>query len=153
MRDGATTASWNVADLTESGPLNRRLASASAQPAHPTQEQDPGTDRNGIAYATLGMLDGTVVARLQCHESLGTAVLGRGSLSNIRLHDPFVHRSHAEIHWDAESSSHVITHGGGANGTLVNMQDIVQPTRLADGARIRVGKTELVYRRFWYPGS
>lgn len=152
-RENATTASWDVSEVQDSGPLSRRLAGSRAHQEQTTPDPALAEDRNGIAYATLGMLDGTVVARLQCHDSLGTAVIGRGSLSSIRLHDPFVHRMHAEVHWDAGASAHVITHGGGANGTLVNMQRIEQPTRLADGARIRVGKTELVYRRFWYPGS
>jgi hypothetical protein len=100
-------------------------------------------------YATLGMLDGTVIARLECDARPGAAVLGRGSLSTIRLQDPFVHRFHAEICWDDSARAHVITHGDGANGTFVNMQRIEQPTRLIDGSRIRIGKTELIYRRGW----
>lgn len=147
------TERYETVSLDDRGPLHRRHSGMPCEQLESSPEQDAGEDPGGVAYATLGLLDGSVVARLQCHESLGKAVLGRGSLSDIRMHDPFVHRVHAEIQWDTESNSHVVTHGGGANGTFVNMQRIDQPTRLLDGARIRVGKTELIYRRFWYPSD
>lgn len=106
-----------------------------------------------MQYATITLLDGTVLGRLECDASLGQIVIGRGSLASIQIHDVFVHRVHAEIHWDAEARAHVITHAGGSNGTVVNLERLAKPARLIDGARIRVGKTELIYRRVYYPGS
>ncbi|HUG15342.1 MAG TPA: FHA domain-containing protein [Thermomicrobiales bacterium] len=152
--DNATsTERFDAVARDQKSPRARRRSGVSSEPLAPVPEQDAPAEQGGVAYATLGMLDGAIVARLQCHENLGRVVLGRGSLSEVRLHDPFVHRVHAELHWDPASRAHVITHGGGANGTFVNLQRIDQPARLTDGARIRVGKTELVYRRFWYPGA
>jgi len=116
---------------------------------HQHDAPDPALERAeaaAVSYATLGMLDGTVIARLPCGEELGSAGIGRGSLSDIRIHDPWIHREHASIAWDAVRRAHVIEHAGGANGTFVNLQRISTPTRLTDGARVRVGKTELIYR-------
>lgn len=133
----------------ESGPLQRRIQ-AGAPALHRSAAPD---NARHMQYATIALLDGTVAGRLECAESLGQIVLGRGSLAGVQIHDPFVHRVHAEIHWDPEIRSHVITHAGGSNGTFVNLQRVDRPTRLLDGARIRIGKTELIYRRVFYPGS
>jgi hypothetical protein len=138
------------------GPLARRLLGSQGGQTAPAQQPAPVPSTDAAAntesrYATLSLLDGTIVARLACDGSLGTAVIGRGSLSTIRIHDPFVHRVHADIRWDEGTRAHVITHGGGTNGTFVSLQRIDQPTRLIDGTRIRVGKTELIYRLVWYP--
>lgn len=102
-----------------------------------------------VGHATLSKLDGTVIARMPCSAELGTAVIGRGSLSDIRIHDPWMHREHAHITWDGAARAHMIADAGGANGTFVNLQRVATavPTRLTDGARVRVGKTELIYRR------
>jgi pSer/pThr/pTyr-binding forkhead associated (FHA) protein len=106
-----------------------------------------------MQYATIALLDGTVIGRLACDELLGEIVVGRGSAAGIRVDDPFVHRIHSEIRWDTALRSHVIAHGGGSNGTYVNLQRVDRPARLIDGARIRIGKTELIYRRVYYPGG
>jgi hypothetical protein len=103
-----------------------------------------------VQYGTLATLDGTVVAQIKC-DVADAKVIGRCSSAAICISDPFVHRVHAEIRWDADLRAHVIMHGEGMNGTFVSMQRISQPTRLIDGARIRIGKTELIYRRAWYP--
>jgi pSer/pThr/pTyr-binding forkhead associated (FHA) protein len=99
------------------------------------------------AIATLQLLDGTLIARLSCDEECGVIVIGRDKLSDVRISDPYVHRSHAEIHWDLETRSHIFSHSGGENGSWVNLQRVNAPARLTDGSRIRVGKTELIYRR------
>jgi hypothetical protein len=136
-----------------SGPLQRRiLAGAQALDCAvaPSRRDTPST---AIQYATVALLDGTVVGRLECDASLGKIVVGRGDLSGIQIHDPFVHRVHSEIHWDVELRAHVISHAGGSNPTFVNLQRVDRPARLIDGARIRIGKTELIYRRVFYPGG
>lgn len=136
-----------------SGPLQRRI-SGGVQPEEPAAPvHSKASARTAIQYATVALLDGTVVGRLECDGSLGRAVLGRGTLAAIRVQDPFVHRVHSEIHWDSELRAHVITHAGGNNPTFVNLERADKPTRLIDGARIRIGKTELIYRRIFYPGS
>ena len=153
----SSSEEWSV---SPAGAPRRRLPDVPAG-ERPTEPVAPGRESgsidtqpvSGIQHATLGLLDGTVIARLACHESLGTVVIGRGSAATIQVQDTFAHRVHAQISWETTSRSHVITHGGGANGTLVNLQRIASPTRLIDGARIRIGKTEIVYRKIWYPGS
>lgn len=137
----------------ESGPLQRRIVTGSQSLGESRVSERGAASSYATQYATIGMLDGTVVGRLECDESLGLAVLGRSSLSEIQIHDQFVHRAHAEIYWDQAIRAHVIVDGGGSNGTFVNLQRVDKPTRLADGTRIRVGKTELIYRRVYYPGG
>ncbi|HEX5166693.1 MAG TPA: FHA domain-containing protein [Thermomicrobiales bacterium] len=132
-----------------SGPLQRRI-SAAGQPVEPELRD---TASLAMQYATIALLDGTVIGRLACDRLLGEIVVGRGSLAGVRVDDPFVHRVHSEIRWDADLRSHVIAHAGGSNGTYVNLQRVDRPTRLIDGARIRIGKTELIYRRVYYPGD
>lgn len=99
------------------------------------------------AIATLQLLDGTLVARLSCDAECGVVGIGRASTSDVRISDPYVHRFHAEIRWDTETHSHILSHCGGENGSWVNLQRVKAPARLTDGARIRVGRTELIYRR------
>lgn len=156
---------------TPSGPLQRRLMSGAPLPSivdtasfapHdlettldcPEMTSASASGSSGaigrageVGYATLGLLDGTIIAHIPCSDDLGTAVIGRGSLSDIRIHDAWIHREHALIAWDADVRMHVITHAGGANGTFVNLHRLSAPTHLNDGARVRVGKTEMVYRR------
>jgi hypothetical protein len=155
-RDNDRTSSGSAP--SPSGPLQRRLQRG-AQPLG-TQVAEPtaaGAQLSGsevdqaesLGHATLSLLDGTVIARMPCSDDLGSAVIGRGSLSDIRIHDPWIHREHAHVSWDAESRAHLIADAGGANGTFVNLQRLASmtPVRLTDGARVRVGKTELIYRR------
>ncbi len=138
--------------LSGSGPLQRRLLSG-AQAIDRPVAPDRGTPAVAIQYATVALLDGTVIGRLKCDASLGQIVVGRGGTADIQVHDSFVHRVHSEIHWDTDVRSHMITHAGGSNPTFVNLQRVDKPTRLIDGARIRMGKTELIYRRVFYPGG
>ena len=138
--------------LAGSGPLQRRIM-AGSQELIPPPSMPRDTSNLAIQYATIALLDGTVVGRLECDQSLGQVVVGRGTIAGIQVHDPFVHRVHSEIHWDAEARAHVINHAGGSNGTFVNLLRVDRPTRLIDGARIRIGKTELIYRRVYYPGG
>lgn len=152
------TAPANKPDAP-AGPLHRRIATGAqplpvARPAEPDDRPvDAPHDERAYGYATLGLLDGTIVARMPCGPELGVATIGRGSLAEIRLHDNWVHRAHATIRWDSVARAHVISDLGGANGTFVNLERVRGPVRLIDGARVRLGKTELVYHRIWYSGS
>lgn len=161
MSQGARDNDQASPGSTSPGPLQRRLQTG-AQPlgtghATPIVSGTPGSGRldteselpEALGHATLSLLDGSVIAELPCGDELGTAIIGRGSLSDIRIHDPWIHREHASIAWDAGTRAHVIADAGGANGTFVNLQRVKTsaPVRLTDGARVRVGKTELIYRR------
>lgn len=89
---------------------------------------------------------GACLAEFPCDETMGIFILGRGHNAAIQIDDPYVHRVHASVRWDPRERAHVITHGGGENGTYINRRRIRTPMRLLDGMRLRVGRTELIYR-------
>ena len=71
-------------------------------------------------------------------------VIGRGADADLVLADPGVSRRHAEIKVDG--LDHVVVDLGSTNGTHVDGMP-VQHARLTNGTVIRVGTTDLVYRR------
>lgn len=100
-----------------------------------------------VAIAVLQLLDGTLVGMVACSDAAGATTIGRGRDAMIRVHDPYVSRLHATMHWDPEGGTHVLTDQGAQNGTYINGRRIHSPTRVLDGARIRLGTTELLYLR------
>lgn len=70
-------------------------------------------------------------------------ILGRGSAADVQLADTSVSRRHAQLRY-AEGSWY-IQDMGSTSGTFVNGQRI-QATRLNYGDRVRLGKTEFVFR-------
>lgn len=97
-------------------------------------------------HARLSRLDGTFFADLPCDGREGIIVLGRGQAAAVRIDDPYVHRVHAHLRWDAAARIHIIAHGGGENGTYVNRKRITEPMQLYSGAHIRLGRSEFVYK-------
>jgi hypothetical protein len=73
-----------------------------------------------------------------------TLVVGRGADAALHLDDPGVSRRHAEILLDGDEA--VVVDLGSTNGTYVNGLTVGRK-QLVDGDRIRVGNTELIYRR------
>jgi Protein of unknown function (DUF3662)/FHA domain len=71
-------------------------------------------------------------------------ILGRGTDCDLRLVDPGVSRHHAEIR--VEDGEVVLVDLGSTNGTFVNGQP-VRRVPLADGTRVTLGRTTLVFRR------
>jgi FHA domain-containing protein len=71
-------------------------------------------------------------------------LLGRGTDCDLRLVDPGVSRHHAEIH--VEGPEIVLVDLGSTNGSFVNGNPVRRVT-LADGARVTMGRTTLVFRR------
>lgn len=71
-------------------------------------------------------------------------MLGRGTDCDLRLVDPGVSRHHAEIRLEGDTV--VLVDLGSTNGTFVNGQP-VRRAALADGARVMIGRTTLVFRR------
>ncbi len=70
-------------------------------------------------------------------------VVGRGADADLRLPDSGVSRRHAEIR--REDSGHLLVDLGSTNGTRVNDSRVAM-RRLANGDRIEVGSTTLIYR-------
>jgi len=71
-------------------------------------------------------------------------MLGRGTDCDLRLVDPGVSRHHAELRVEGEEV--VLVDLGSTNGTFVNGEPIRRIT-LADGTRVTLGRTTLVFRR------
>lgn len=124
-----------------SGPLSDRLRTATGQ-----HNQASAPETGKMRVVALEDPDGNLMASLPCDESAGIIILGRGQNATVRLSDPYVHRVHAHMRWDSSVNSHIIVHGGGENATYVNRRKIRAPYTLQDGNRIRLGRTEMIYR-------
>ena len=70
-------------------------------------------------------------------------VVGRGAEADLRINDPGISRRHAEFR--VEGRQVRVADLGSTNGTLVDGQK-VRETTVRDGARVRLGNTELVVR-------
>jgi len=91
--------------------------------------------------ATLLVLQGPDKGRT--YDTLGeSAVIGRSS-DQIHLSDHSASRKHAEIRPD--NGSWVLVDLNSSNGTYLNGQRIVAPSRLKHGDQVRVGNTLLVF--------
>lgn len=73
-----------------------------------------------------------------------TTRIGRGSDADLRIDDPGISRAHAEL--TRSGGDVTITDLGSTNGVVVNGERVEQ-ARLRDGDRVRLGSTELVFRR------
>ena len=107
---------------------------------------DPGGGDPGTLLVTVGPDSGRRFV-LPDADAPGTrtAGLGRGTGNRVRLRDTEVSRKHAVIRCGGGRYS--LADVGSANGTLVNGEraDAVRP--LADGDRVQVGRTTLLFAR------
>ena len=71
-----------------------------------------------------------------------TAGIGRGGSNQVKLGDTEVSRYHAEVRRD--QGYYVLLDLGSSNGTYLN-GDLVESERLANGDRVEVGRTRLIY--------
>ena len=104
-----------------------------APPAHPRTHpaQRPWLDVDGDHYPLLAAI----------------TVLGRDNSADVILDDPGISRQHTEIRVTSDGP-HLITNIrdlGSTNGTFVNGERITSQ-RLADGDRVSVGRTKLIFR-------
>jgi Inner membrane component of T3SS, cytoplasmic domain len=75
----------------------------------------------------------------------GPVLIGRGSDAAIRLDDDYVSTRHARI--AASGDQWFVEDLGSTNGTFVGTVRITQPTTIAMGTQVRVGKTILELRK------
>ena len=73
-------------------------------------------------------------------------VIGRSRECDVRIDDGNVSRRHAELSRDHDERWTVVDLGS-TNGTEVNGRRVTRRTPLADGDRISIGGTELVFGR------
>lgn len=95
------------------------------------------------------------IASLQCKEGAdqgsmfrlgkGRATIGRGEGNDIRLNDPTVSRTHAEISYDGKDFT--INDLGSLNATYVDGTAVPtgQPRSLRDGAQVKLGNELFVF--------
>jgi pSer/pThr/pTyr-binding forkhead associated (FHA) protein len=72
-------------------------------------------------------------------------LIGRGSDAAIRLDDDYVSTRHARI--AASGDQWFVEDLGSTNGTYVGSARITQPTTIALGTQVRIGKTTLELRK------
>lgn len=98
-----------------------------------------------LAIPTAGSSAGLVVVKAPGHEKgwiyeIGSgAVLGRGDVE-IRLDDQFASGRHARI--SREGATMILEDLGSTNGTWLNGEQVVGPTPLHAGDRVRIGDSE-----------
>ncbi|MEE4172873.1 MAG: FHA domain-containing protein [Xanthomonadales bacterium] len=79
----------------------------------------------------------------------GVSDIGRGQGARLRLDfgDKQIARNgHAVITYDSLGRRFFVQHGGGHNLTWLDGEPVLEPLPLPDGARLRVGMTELLFR-------
>lgn len=95
--------------------------------------------------ARLLASDGTCIGMIPVGGS--DVTIGRSATADVQLVvDPYVSVLHAVIQWDGFLQMHVIFDMNSCNGTYVDDVRVTHPVRLTDGALIRFGQTELIYR-------
>ena len=114
----------------------------SQAPAISTRSRGAGLE---LAMPRLLVDDGTIVACLRRFEGSQT-VIGRHTSADLCLpYDPHMSSFHASITWSDAGQVHILNDLGSANGTYLDGVRLRRPTRLNNGATIRVGLTEMVY--------
>jgi len=112
------------------GQVSRHEPAAAGHPGtHPAQR--PWLDVDGDHYPLLAAI----------------TVLGRDNAADVILDDPGISRRHTEIRVTSDGP-HLVTNIrdlGSTNGTFVNGERITSQ-RLADGDRVNVGRTKLIFR-------
>ncbi len=76
----------------------------------------------------------------------GNLSLGRTAANNVVLVDGRVSRRHAIVHAQGQEEFWLVDHGS-RNGTYVNERRVLQPFRLRDGDRVRIGPFLLLFRQ------
>jgi pSer/pThr/pTyr-binding forkhead associated (FHA) protein len=71
--------------------------------------------------------------------------IGRDDTCSFQILDKFVSRKHLQVRLDPALGKHVAGDYRSAHGVFVNDKQILLDTPLADGDRIKIGQTTLVY--------
>lgn len=71
--------------------------------------------------------------------------LGRGTSASVRVDDVYISEQHAEVMPEADGWA--VRDLGSTNGTFLNGAKVTQPTPLAAGDQLQIGKTRIEVRR------
>jgi pSer/pThr/pTyr-binding forkhead associated (FHA) protein len=74
-----------------------------------------------------------------------TTVVGRDEAVPVQVVDKQVSRKHMQIRLDKESECYYATDMTSRNGVFINGRKIAAETVLADGDRIRIGDTDILF--------
>jgi hypothetical protein len=112
--------------------------------------RDPGVE---LAMPRLLIEDGTIIACLRRFDG-SHMIIGRHPSADLCLSDdPLISAVHASISWMDAIQAHILHDCRSANGTSLDGVRLRRPAQLTNGARIRIGLTEIVYcRRLPIPG-
>jgi hypothetical protein len=72
-------------------------------------------------------------------------IIGRGEKCHVVLDDAYASQVHARVFRRADG--YFIEDMGSTNGTYINRRKVTSPTPVGRGDRVRIGKTELEFRR------
>jgi Protein of unknown function (DUF3662)/FHA domain len=133
---GPVTVDFEREDDLETGRF--RLRSTAVAAAVPTRR--PGTETTShTAQGTVPWLEvGATTYSLRS----STTRIGRGTDSDLRIDDPGISRHHAEIR--QQGGDVLIVDTGSTNGIVIDNERVEQ-ARLADGVRIVLGNTTIVF--------
>jgi hypothetical protein len=134
---GPVTVDFEQADDLETGRF--RVRSTAVAAAVPTRRPSAQTTSQSATPGTVAWLEvGTTSYSLRS----STTRIGRGADSDLRIDDPGISRHHAEIR--QQGGDVVIVDAGSTNGIVINNERVEQ-ARLADGVRILLGNTTVVF--------
>ncbi|HEX5166572.1 MAG TPA: FHA domain-containing protein [Thermomicrobiales bacterium] len=102
---------------------------------------------SGVELAMPRLLgdDGTIVACLRRFDGSQMTIGSSQSAGLCLWGDPFVEPEHACIRWVESAQAHVLEDWGSGERIELDGVRLKRPTRLTNGARFRVGTTDLVY--------
>ncbi len=135
---GAVRVSFEQVEELDTGVFRVR----SAVQADAPRVREPQTSGAGRPRLVLPAGSGTPERTVVLTQAV--TVIGRGAEADLRLADTGVSRLHVELRVDGDEVR--LADLGSTNGTLVNGRR-TQATVLADGDRIDVGATPIVFRQ------
>ncbi len=146
--DDSPTEPLEHGDPAESEAPTRRLDIGAEAPTRILQRDTRATEAEDPPVGVLLVIEGA-----GCGQVLpfghGMSAMGRAPDQRVRIDfgDARISReAHARITYDGESGRFYLQHGGGPNLTYHNGEPVLEPVTLADGDRLRLGDTTLLFR-------
>ncbi|GAB3261513.1 antibiotic biosynthesis regulator FhaB [Alteromonas gracilis] len=133
----------SAVSVVRSDMFGARAARDEAQSKPRRKESRPSRPKRGEPTTVVILEGGNRGETLSLADA--PLLIGRGTDAAIRLDDDYVSTRHARI--DRAETQWYVEDLGSTNGTYVGSTRITQPTALAVGTQIRIGKTILELRK------